>query len=153
GQRTLEQVLPFIKFSAYRMPGVVTSVWKRILPTEIAFQMATQFEINGELIRREDFFPYLEHLAEVDPLLYIEMLAAAGRHSALDLLPQITVPTLIATGDRDGFTPMHLSEEMHEKIKGSEFFVVEGGTHTTPIEFPVEFTNRVVDFLQRHFPA
>ena len=53
----------------------------RLMPTELAYQIATRFEINGELIRRDDFFPYLEHMARVDVRLFLEMLAAAGRHT------------------------------------------------------------------------
>jgi pimeloyl-ACP methyl ester carboxylesterase len=149
GQRTLEQVLPIVKFAVNRIPGVVANVWARLVPTELAFQIATRFEINGELIRREDFFPYLEHMAKVDVRLFLEMLAAAGRHSARELLEQIEVPTLIVSGDRDGFTPAALSEEMHQKIRGSELFVVAGGSHTAPIERPAEVTERISEFLRK----
>src|SRR5439155_2720080 len=96
------------------------------------------FEINGALIRPEDFYPYLEHMAQVDPRLFVDMLAAAGRHTARELLPSVSVPTLIVAGDHDGFTPMPLSEEMHRLIPGSELHVVAGGSHTAPIEKPGE---------------
>src|SRR6185437_16678196 len=89
GKRTLEQVLPYVKFAVDRIPGMVASVWRSILPTELSYQIATRFELNGELIRREDFFPYLEHMAQVDALLFLDMLAAAGRHTARDLLPHV----------------------------------------------------------------
>src|SRR6185437_6916166 len=89
GKRTLEQALPFIRFAARRIPQVVARMWRTVTPTELAFMFAKRFEINGELIRREDFFPYLEHLAQVDALLFLDMLAAAGRHTARDLLPHV----------------------------------------------------------------
>ena len=57
------------------------------------------------LIKREDFFPYLEHMADrVDPQLFFRLLESAARHTAADLLDGIKVPTLIVAGDRDGFT-------------------------------------------------
>ena len=149
GKRTLEQVLPYVKFLVNRVPGVVRGFWKRVLPTELSYQIATMFEINGELIRREDFFPYLEHMANVDVQLFLEMLAYAGRHSARELLPHVEVPTLIVSGDRDGFTPASLSQEMHELIRDSELFVVEGGSHTAPIERPDDVTQRIADFLRK----
>ncbi len=148
GKRTLEQVLPYVKFAVDRIPGMVASVWRSILPTELSYQIATRFELNGALIRREDFFPYLEHMARIDARLFIEMLAAAGRHSAREVLSQVTVPTLIVSGERDGFTPAHLSEEMHQLIVGSELFVVPDGSHTAPIERPAEVTGRVAEFLR-----
>ena len=73
-------------FAVNRIPGIAQRLVARILPTELAYQIATRFEINGELIRREDFFPYLEHMARVDVRLFLEMLAAAGRHTARELL-------------------------------------------------------------------
>ncbi len=147
GKRTLEQAMPFIRFLAHRLPGLASNLTARILPTELSYQVATRFELNGELIRREDFFPYLEHMARVDVTLYLDMLAAAGRHSARQILKQIDVPTLIISGDRDGFTPASLSDEMHREIPSSELFVVRGGSHTAPIERPAEVTARIEQFL------
>lgn len=151
GQRTLEQALPWVRFLVNRVPGFVTNLWKRIVPTELAYQIATRFELNGELIRREDFFPYLQHMATIDVRLFLEMLAAAGRHSAQEILAHIEVPTLIVSGERDGFTPARLSDEMHGLIAESELFVVEGGSHTAPIERPAEVTTRIADFLRKRF--
>jgi pimeloyl-ACP methyl ester carboxylesterase len=151
GKRTLEQVLPLVRFAVNRIPGIAQTLVARLIPTELAYQVATRFEINGELIRRDDFFPYLEHMARVDVRLFLEMLAAAGRHTARELLSTITVPTLIVAGDRDGFTPAQLSDEMHRLIRDSELHVVRGGSHTAPIERPAEVTERIADFLRKKF--
>ncbi|MDB4965682.1 MAG: alpha/beta hydrolase fold protein [Myxococcales bacterium] len=151
GKRTLEQVLPFVRFAVNRIPGIAQSLVARLIPTELAYQIATRFEINGELIRRDDFFPYLEHMARVDVRLFLEMLAAAGRHTARELLHTIAVPTLIVSGDRDGFTPAELSDEMHKLIRDSELHVVAGGSHTAPIERPAEVTAKIADFLRKRF--
>jgi len=151
GKRTLEQVLPFVRFAVNRIPGIAQTLVAKLIPTELAYQIATRFEINGELIRREDFFPYLEHMARVDVRLFLEMLAAAGRHTARELLAHVAVPTLIVAGDRDGFTPADLSAEMHKLIRDSELHVVAGGSHTAPIERPAEVTERIADFLRKNF--
>jgi len=151
GKRTLEQVLPFVRFAVNRIPGIAQTLVAKLIPTELAYQIATRFEINGELIRREDFFPYLEHMARVDVRLFLEMLAAAGRHTARELLAHVAVPTLIVAGDRDGFTPADLSAEMHKLIRDSELHVVAGGSHTAPIERPAEVTERIADFLRKKF--
>jgi pimeloyl-ACP methyl ester carboxylesterase len=87
-------------------------------------------------------------MAQVDVRLWLNMLACAGRHSARDVLPHIEVPTLIISGERDGFTPAWLSEEMHKLVPSSELFVVEGGSHTAPIERPAEVTGRISEFLR-----
>jgi pimeloyl-ACP methyl ester carboxylesterase len=149
GKRTLEQVLPYVKFLVDRIPGMVARVWASVVPTELSYQIATRFELNGELIRREDFLPYLDHMAKIDVRLFIDMLAAAGRHSAKELLEHIDVPTMIVAGERDGFTPPHLSAEMHQLIRDSELFVVQAGSHTAPIERPAEVTERIAAFLRK----
>jgi pimeloyl-ACP methyl ester carboxylesterase len=151
GRKTLEQVLPWVRFLVGRIPWITRTVWRTVIPTELAYQIATRFELNGELIRREDFFPYLEHMASVDVTLFLEMLAAAGRHTARELLDRIDVPTLIIAGDRDGFTPARLSEEMHQLIRASELFVVKDGSHTAPIERPAEVTEKIARFVRKNF--
>ena len=45
-----EQILPFISFAIHRMPTLISNVWRAVLPTELAYQMATRLEINGQLI-------------------------------------------------------------------------------------------------------
>ncbi|MSP59935.1 MAG: alpha/beta hydrolase [Myxococcales bacterium] len=148
GKRTLEDVLPAVRFAIHRIPRLVTAFWRNVIPTDLAYQIATRMEINGALIRREDFFPYLEHIASVDVRLFVDMLSAAGRHTAREILPTIAVPTFILAGDRDSFTPLSLSEEMHRLIPGSELMVVKDGSHTTPIEKPGEVCEAIAAFLR-----
>ena len=73
------------------------------------------------------------------------------KFTAREILDQVNVPTLIVSGDRDGFTPPTLSSEMHKMIPNSEHFVVKGGSHTAPIERPAEVSSRVIEFLRTRF--
>lgn len=148
GRRTLEAALPWIAFTINRAPKLIGGLWRTVVPTRLAFAIAQRTEINAELVRLEDFMPYLEHIARVDLPLFVDMLAHAGRHTARELLPTIHVPTLIVAGERDGFTPASLSEEMHATIPGSQLLVVEGGTHTAPIERPHLVNEAVAKFLR-----
>ena len=75
------------------------------------------------------------------------MLAHAGRHTAREILPTIDVPTLVIAGERDNMTPRALSEEMQRTIPDAELLVVEGGSHTAPIERPQLVNERVALFL------
>ena len=92
-------------------------------------------------------------MATVDLPLFLEMLAQAGRHSAKEVLPSIDVPTLVVAGDSDGFTPLALSEEMHQAIPGAELVVIKNGTHTTPIERPRRVNEAIIKFLAALEPA
>jgi pimeloyl-ACP methyl ester carboxylesterase len=148
GRRTLEAALPWIAFGVNRAPHLIQAAWRNLVPTRLAFALAARTEINAELIRLEDFMPYLEHIARVDLPLFLDMLAHAGRHSAKDILPTVEVPTLIIAGERDHMTPLALSEEMHALIARSKLLVVEGGSHTAPIERPQLVNEAVTRFLQ-----
>ncbi len=153
GKDTLAEILPLVRATVSRLPRVVGAFWKHLIPTELSYLLAQKLEINGALVQREDFFPYLEAMSRLDPRMFVSTLTAAGQHNALDVLPQISAPTLILAGQYDSFTPMALSEKMHQLIAGSELHVVKDGTHTAPIERPAEITEAIIDFLQRRIPA
>jgi pimeloyl-ACP methyl ester carboxylesterase len=150
GRRTLEMALPWIAFGVNRAPQLVGAIWRNLVPTRLAFALAARMEINADLIRLEDFMPYLEHISRVDLPLFLDMLAHAGRHSAKEILPTVDVPTLIVAGARDNMTPRALSDEMARLIPRAQLLVVEGGSHTAPIERP-HFVNEAVQrFLAEH---
>ena len=149
GSDALESWLPSIQKWIQRAPGMINRVSRALLPTRLAYEVATRFEIRRELVQPADFMPYLEGMAHLDARLFVAMLAAAGQHSADDLLPQLTVPTLVIAAGRDGFTPAERSRAMAATIPGAELLEIPNASHTAPIEHPnlVNFTIR--DFLHR----
>lgn len=149
GSATLEELLPMIQKWVLRVPGVVNRVTRWVLPTRLAFEVASRLEIRRELVEPADFMPYLEGMARIDSRLFVAMLSAAGQHSADELLPSIVVPTLVVAGGRDGFTPPERSRAMAEAIPGCELLDIPNASHTAPIERPhlVDWTVR--DFLHR----
>jgi pimeloyl-ACP methyl ester carboxylesterase len=149
GSATLEQILPTLAKWIHRMPGVINRVSRMVLPTRLAFEIASRLEIRRELVEPDDFMPYLEGIARIDARLFVAMLSAAGRHSADDLLGEVTAPTLVIAGTRDGFTPPERSREMAAAIPSSELLEIPNASHTAPIERPhlVDWTIR--DFIAR----
>ena len=149
GSDRLESLLPLVRAAVSRVPSLVGALWRRAIPTELSYYLAQRIEIDGQLVRKEDFFPYLEGVARMDPRMFVCTLAAAGQHNAREVLPTISAPTLILAGRRDSFTPMELSLQMQREIPEAELHVVEQGTHTAPIERPAEVTEVITDFLCR----
>ena len=149
GSAVLEQWLPVIQKWIHRVPGVINRVTRVILPTRLAYEVASRLEIRRELIEPADFMPYLEGMARIDARLFVAMLSAAGRHSADDVLSQVTVPTLVVAGGRDGFTPPERSRAIAAAVPDAEILEIPNASHTAPIEHPqlVNFTVR--DFLAR----
>ena len=149
GSATLEEILPVVQKWIRRVPGVINRVTRMVLPTRLAYEVASRLEIRRELVEPADFMPYLEGMARIDARLFVAMLSAAGQHSADELLPAIQVPTLVVAGARDGFTPPDRSRAMAAAIPGAELLEIPNASHTAPIERPslVDWTIR--DFVAR----
>jgi 3-oxoadipate enol-lactonase len=62
-------------------------------------------------------------------------------------IEQISVPTLLITGDQDGVAPAANVAAMAERIKGSEMVVLEGCGHWTTFERPQECMQQLAKFL------
>ena len=62
-------------------------------------------------------------------------------------LPSIHVPTLIIAGDHDECDPS-LSQEMHEKIAGSQIVILPRSGHMTFVDQPDMFISSVDSFLR-----
>jgi 3-oxoadipate enol-lactonase len=82
--------------------------------------------------------------------------AAIGRATdaclALNLKNQISkiaIPTLVVSGRKDVFTPLHLAEQIHRSILGSEWKILEGVGHNLYIEKAPELAEAVLEFLKR----
>jgi len=149
GSAALEDLLPTIQRWIHRVPGVINKVTRTLLPTRLAYEVASRLEIRRELVEPRDFMPYLEGMARIDARLFVAMLSSAAQHSAEDLLPEIAVPTLVIAGERDGFTPPDRSRAMADAIPGAELLEIEQASHTAPIERPHLVDSTIRDFLAR----
>jgi pimeloyl-ACP methyl ester carboxylesterase len=153
GSAALEQLLPTLQKWILRAPRVINRVTRAVLPTRLAYEVATRLEIQRDLVEPADFMPYLEGMARIDTRLFLAMLSAAGQHSADDVLPGIMVPTLVIAAARDGFTPPERGRAMAAAIPGAELLEIPNASHTAPIERPhlVDWTIR--DFVARRIDS
>jgi pimeloyl-ACP methyl ester carboxylesterase len=149
GSAALEELLPTIQKWIHRVPSVINRVTRWVLPTRLAYEVASRLEIRRELVEPNDFMPYLEGMARIDARLFVAMLSAAGAHSADDVLARIDVPTLVVAGGRDGFTPPERSRAMAAAILGAELLEIPNASHTAPIERPQLVDRTVRDFVAR----
>jgi pimeloyl-ACP methyl ester carboxylesterase len=90
------------------------------------------------------------HVGNLDPRLVAEVTASYLEHSAADVLPTITVPTLLIAGDRDQLTPVATAERMHRAIAGSRLVVFPGHSHLVQVENPREVHAAIDAFLAEH---
>ncbi len=151
--RVLSAAFPWLRRGILAWPALARFAFRSLVPTELSYRIALRFEVNADLVRREDLFPYLEEVADVDPVLWARMLSTAAVHDASDHLPAVGAPTLIVAGERDTWTPMWLSVRMHAQIPGSELLTLPRGTHAGPIEHPDLVALRIEKFLHERAPV
>jgi len=74
--------------------------------------------------------------------------AMVGRPDSTDLLPSISVPTLVVCGEEDVLTPPPDSKALHEGIPGSRLVMIPGAGHLSNLEAPEPFTGALSGFLE-----
>jgi pimeloyl-ACP methyl ester carboxylesterase len=97
----------------------------------------------------EVFRDIVHDFTAMDMEIYCETLRQLGDHDASDVPPSVKVPTLLVAGEHDLVTPLAVSERIHAEIEDCRLVVVEGGTHYTPVEFPVQVRSEIDAFLRR----
>ncbi|KAJ3599321.1 hypothetical protein NHX12_033284 [Muraenolepis orangiensis] len=65
----------------------------------------------------------------------------------MELLPDISCPTLIVHGEKDPVVPSSHPQYLLENIKGSRLHLMPEGKHNLHLRFPTEFNKLVEDFL------
>lgn len=149
GSDWLERALPLIRAITSLYPGASRGIWQRF-PLEWAYQTAKLTrDIDATRISKEDFFRYIEHARSLEPTLFVELLAAAGSHSAEDLLHSIRVPTLVIAAEKDTFTPPMYAQRLADSIAYSEFHTLAEASHAAPVEQYAEFIDWITDFEKR----
>jgi len=144
----LKTLFPSLVEVVARRPDFARAIWTRF-PADLGFQLARLMgEVHRGRMRREDLMPYLQQMVKVDFSLFTRMLAKVDQHTAEELLPKITVPTLILVGERDTFTPPAVGYAMADKIPGAEILVLAEGSHAALLEHADETNQRVEQFLR-----
>jgi pimeloyl-ACP methyl ester carboxylesterase len=75
-------------------------------------------------------------------------MARASAEDLRDVLPQITIPTLLVYGHKDVRAPLSIAEDLRSAIPGSTLVVLPGAGHVCNIEAPDAFNLAVRNFLQ-----
>ncbi|MSQ02333.1 MAG: alpha/beta hydrolase [Myxococcales bacterium] len=129
------------------------AVARPILRSRVAWLFTRRAKLVDPLYTdKDDFAPYLEHLAALDLRMFIRTVNAMQQHDAWDLLPSVSVPVLIVGAERDAFTPIRLSKNMAAAIPGAELLVLADASHAAIIEQPETINHRVERFLHERQP-
>lgn len=78
------------------------------------------------------------------------MLNAFADADLRDVLPNISVPTLLLYGEEDVRSPIYVAKELDELIPTSKLIVIPGTGHLVNVEAPIKFESLVIDFINKH---
>ncbi len=87
-------------------------------------------------------------MLEIHPAGLRAMTRSLAEADIRDVLPCITVPTLLLYGDEDVRAPLGVAEELAAKIPASRLAVMPGVGHMSSMEAPERFNTEVRDFLR-----
>jgi pimeloyl-ACP methyl ester carboxylesterase len=86
-------------------------------------------------------------MADFHPAGMRALLSASGHADYRDVLPTISVPTLLLYGEEDVRSPLAVARDMHRQSPGSELVVIPGVGHMVAAETPEAFNSEVRRFL------
>ena len=122
-----------------------------VVTLPINFPLAKRIEIHPDLCPRHEMDLYFQNVVRNDLPSGLRAIRMMIEYDASDFVHDIKVPALVIGGTDDGWTPVYLMQELHEAIEGSEFMLIEQGTHATPIEQPELINLRTDLWLRDHF--
>ncbi len=130
------------------------AIMRPLLRSPLAWFITWRFDLVDPMYaRREDMVKYLGHISRLDLRVFLHNVLEVQKHDAWDVLPTITVPTLVVAAERDAFTPMWLSRKIVTTIPGAELLVLADASHAALIEQPENIHHRVQRFLEQRIPG
>uniref|UniRef100_UPI000A44B9F5 alpha/beta fold hydrolase n=1 Tax=Streptomyces aureus TaxID=193461 RepID=UPI000A44B9F5 len=87
---------------------------------------------------------------DVRPESMAAQLSLMAEADETDLLPRITVPTLLLWGERDARSPLDVAHAFQEAIPQAELVVIPAVGHMSNLEAPEDFTAAVRAFCRAH---
>jgi pimeloyl-ACP methyl ester carboxylesterase len=85
-------------------------------------------------------------MSDFHPFGFRRMATVLAQADTRDLLPNITVPTLLVWGDADQRSPMSVAYQMRDTIPAARLAVISGVGHLSNLEAPAQFNAEILAF-------
>lgn len=132
-------------------PGSVGAIMQLLGKSSLAFYLGGLLGIlNLDEARRQDLQVYFDHVCAMDPRFFATLTQGAEAHNVRDVLPRVTVPSLLIASEHDKFVPLRVAHEMQELMPHAELVVIPDGSHAALMECPHYFNHRLAQFLRTH---
>lgn len=83
---------------------------------------------------------------------YLDYLAC-NSFDRMEVINQITLPTLVMAGEQDTSTPPKYARYLAERIPNAELVLIPGAGHLMPLEAPEQVNATLINFLRRFHPS
>lgn len=149
GNGIASQIFRYLKAGFDRAPETITYLWEKGVSNPFSIQLAAMLGgFNLQLTSIKDIEIYLRGVSALDMAAYLRLFQDMMDYDGRPVFERIKAPTLIISGKKDSVTPQKYQEDMHLRIKGSEFQLVPYGSHCTQLDMP-DFVNlRIRKFLE-----
>lgn len=146
--RWTRPVFPFLLDAAQHLEPVLSLSEPLLSSTRMLITLFKTLGFVSPMLDEVIFQEIIRDYLHLDFDCYGKTFRALARHDASDVLSTVAVPALLIAGDKDMFTPPEITREMAMKIPGAEHLIIHGGTHYTPIEYPMVVNLRIEKFLR-----
>lgn len=151
GLDVIEKFYFFVKAAYEKTPEVWNTIWRMAVDNPLAMRIAALAGgFNLHLTHFKDIEVYARGVAHMELPIFLKLFEEMMSFDGSAILPTITVPTLIISGENDRVTPKSFQHDMKRDIPKAEFLSVPYGSHCTQLDFPdfvdlkmTEFWNRV----------
>ncbi len=132
------------------LPETLSLLFRAAVKNPLAIQLSAMAGgFNIKLTSLKDIEIYARGISSLDLSAFIELFQSMLNYNGRSVLGRILVPTIIIGGKQDSVTPQKHQEEMHQMIKGSDFFMVPYGSHCTQLDMPELVNLKIEKFLSR----
>ncbi len=151
GLDVVEPFFYFIKTQYEQQPALWNTLWKLAIDNPMSMYLAALAGgFNLRVTQFKDIEVYARGVARLNLEVFLSLFEELMQYDGESVLPRVSVPTLIMSGEKDFVTPIRFQYHFKEMIPNSEFVLVPYGSHCTQLDFP-DYVNLKIDaFLKRH---
>ncbi len=104
---------------------------------------------NVHLSAPEDIEVYVKQVTSMDPRVFLNLIENYENADATSWLHEISVPTLIVSGEKDHMTPLKEQQLMHQLIPNSQLEIIKHGSHCAQMDLPDLVNSKIERFLKQ----
>lgn len=142
-----ESIFKLIKRVHQKSPRLVSWMLRAQKASPVAKWIVGLSGFNPHLTPWADVESYVREVAEMDPAILVQLIENYKNYDSISWLNSVKAPTLIIAGECDKVIPVAQQELIHQFIEGSEFEVIENGSHCPQMDLPELVDLRIEKFL------